>query len=94
MAFQFAIENPHIRADVIEIGEFPALMAALQVTSVPKVFFDGVHSHELLGGSQDLRSYERIFLRHVLKAAGALTGESEVQALPEQMPPLFGSELV
>jgi len=83
-----------VRADVIEIGEFPALMAALDVKSVPKVYFDGVHSHELLGGSQDLRNYERIFLRHVLKAAGALTADSEGQALPEQIPPLFGSTLM
>jgi predicted DsbA family dithiol-disulfide isomerase len=36
VAYQMAMESPHIRADVVEITEFPHLAQRYQVRGVPK----------------------------------------------------------
>lgn len=40
MAHAFAIENEHIRADMIEISEFPYLANKYQVQGVPKTLIN------------------------------------------------------
>jgi glutaredoxin-like protein len=45
-AYQFAMENPLIRADVIEVTEFPYLGQKYNVSGVPKVVINEKHSFE------------------------------------------------
>lgn len=41
LAYRLAIESPHVRADVIEIAEFPLLAMEYQVTGVPLTVING-----------------------------------------------------
>jgi NADH-dependent peroxiredoxin subunit F len=45
-AHQFAFVNDRIRADMVEIAEFPHLAQKYGVTSVPKTFINDAHSFE------------------------------------------------
>jgi glutaredoxin-like protein len=62
LAHQFAMENPHIKADMIEISEFPELAVKYNVMGVPKIVIN--ETVELLGLQP-----EEEFLRHVEAAA-------------------------
>lgn len=58
-----ALENPLIRADVVEVQEFPHLARIYQVSAVPKVVIN--RAVEFVGAQP-----EPVFLRYVLTAAG------------------------
>ena len=61
MAHQFAIENEHITADVVEVSEFIDMAQRYQVQGVPKtVVNDRI---EIMGALPEPR-----FLQEVLKA--------------------------
>jgi predicted DsbA family dithiol-disulfide isomerase len=57
-----ALESPHIRADVIEIGEFPRLAQRYQVRGVPTTV---LNEQTLVVGAMD----ERMLLEQVMKVA-------------------------
>lgn len=59
-----AMENPHIRADVIEASEFPHLVAKYKVMGVPKTVIN--ERVEFAGAVPENR-----FLAEVLKAQKA-----------------------
>jgi glutaredoxin-like protein len=65
LAHAVAMENPRIRADVIEVEEFPYLAETYQVRGVPKTVFDGVA--EIVGAVPP-----DAFVRKVLTVAGRL----------------------
>lgn len=46
-AHRLALENSHIRADMIDTGMFPPLAVKYNVSSVPKIVIN--EKHELLG---------------------------------------------
>jgi glutaredoxin-like protein len=62
LAHQFAMENPHIRAEMIEISEFPQLAVKYNVMGVPKTVIN--ETRELLGMQS-----EDEFLRQVTAAS-------------------------
>lgn len=62
-AHQMAIESDHVRADAVEITEFPQLASRYMVRGVPKVVINEVGSFE---GAVP----PSIFVAHVLRAAG------------------------
>jgi glutaredoxin-like protein len=62
LAHQFAMENPHIRAEMIEISEFPQLAVKYNVMGVPKTVIN--ETRELLGMQP-----EDEFLRQVTAAS-------------------------
>jgi len=47
LAHQFAMENPHIRADMVEVSEFPQLGVKYNVMGVPKTIIN--ENIELIG---------------------------------------------
>jgi glutaredoxin-like protein len=57
-AYQFAMENPLIRTDVIEVTEFPYLGQKYNVMGVPKVVINEKHSFE--GALPEEQFLERI----------------------------------
>jgi predicted DsbA family dithiol-disulfide isomerase len=57
-----ALESPHVRADVIEISEFPRLAQRYQVRAVPTTVFN---EQTLVVGAMD----ERMLLEQVMKVA-------------------------
>ncbi len=61
MAHKMALANPHIRADVVEISEFPQLAQRYQVRAVPKVVINERIQFE---GALP----ERAFVEQVLRA--------------------------
>lgn len=62
LAHQFAIENPHVRADMIDVAEFPHLGQKYAVMGVPKVIInERVEFTGLLPEDQ--------FLQHVIVAS-------------------------
>jgi glutaredoxin-like protein len=62
LAHQFAIENPHVRADMIDVAEFPHLGQKYAVMGVPKVVInERVEFTGLLPEDQ--------FLQHVMVAS-------------------------
>jgi len=63
-AYQFAMENKHIRADVVEISEFPHLAQKYEVMGVPKVVINDSKSFE---GALP----EAMFLDHIEEALKA-----------------------
>jgi len=66
LAHQFAMENPNIKADMIEINEFPQLAIKYNVMSVPKTVIN--ETRELLGMQP-----EEEFLRQVTAASRPLS---------------------
>jgi glutaredoxin-like protein len=62
LAHQFAMENPNIKADMIEINEFPQLAIKYSVMGVPKIVIN--ETRELLGLQP-----EEEFLRQIAAAA-------------------------
>ena len=60
LAFQFAIENDHVRSDAIEATEFPEWTAKYRVHAVPKTVVNGSFS---IDGSLP----EERFLDEILK---------------------------
>ena len=62
LAHQFAMENPNIKADMIEISEFPQLAVKYNVMGVPKIVIN--ETRELLGMQP-----EDEFLRQVTAAS-------------------------
>jgi predicted DsbA family dithiol-disulfide isomerase len=62
LAHQFAMESPHIQADMIEVSEFPQLVVKYGVMGVPKAVIN--ENHELVGLQP-----EEEFLRQVQAAA-------------------------
>lgn len=80
LAHAVAMENPHIRADVVEVEEFPYLAQTYQVRGVPKTVFNGFM--ELTGAVP-----QEAFVQKLLTAAGRLDLLPKVEALqkkPEQ----------
>ena len=62
-AQRLAVASDKVKADCIEVSEFPDLAERYDISGVPKaVFNDG---HELVGAAP-----EEIFLQHVLEAGG------------------------
>jgi glutaredoxin-like protein len=64
LAHQFALESPHIRAEMIESTEFPDLSNRYNVYGVPKTIVNETVSFEGLVPEEE-------FLEHVLKAIKA-----------------------
>jgi glutaredoxin-like protein len=62
LAHQFAMENPHIQSDMVEVSEFPQLGVKYNVTGVPKTVIN--ENIELVGLQP-----EEEFLRQVQAAA-------------------------
>ncbi len=52
MAHRLALENPRIRADMVESATFPYLAQRYSVTGVPRIVVNGVH---FLDGAQPLQ---------------------------------------
>ncbi|GBD10525.1 hypothetical protein HRbin23_00169 [bacterium HR23] len=65
LAHAVAMENPRIRADVVEVEEFPYLAQTYQVRGVPKTVFNGFA--ELVGAVPP-----EAFLQKLLTAVGRL----------------------
>lgn len=63
MAHAATLENPHIRADVVEVEEFPALARMYNVRGVPKTVVNQVV--QFVGAVP-----EDTFIAKVLQAAG------------------------
>ena len=66
LAHQFAMENPNIKADMIEINEFPQLAVKYNVMGVPKIVIN--ETRELLGMQP-----EEEFLRQITAAQRPLS---------------------
>ena len=47
LAHRIALENPKVKADMVEAGTFPELASHYQVTGVPKTIIN--EDHELVG---------------------------------------------
>ena len=62
LAHQAAVENGHVTADVVEIGEFPDLAAQYHVRGVPKIVMND--TVELVGAQP-----EAAFVDSILRAA-------------------------
>jgi hypothetical protein len=62
MAHKFAVENDLIRADVIDLNEFPQLAIKYSVMGVPKIVVN--EKIEFVGAVP-----ENMFLEHVLLGA-------------------------
>lgn len=62
-AHQMAVESDHIRADAVEITEFPQLASRYLVRGVPKVVLNDTAAFE---GAVP----PEVFAAHVLRAAG------------------------
>jgi len=74
LAHQMALESPRIRADMIEIQEFPHLAQRYNVQGVPKIVINEKTSIE---GTPP----ESLLLLHILKASGDLTPDEDKQFL-------------
>ena len=61
LTHKFAIENPNIRADMVEITEFPHIANKYSVYGVPKTIINGGHGIE---GAVP----EHVFLEHLLSS--------------------------
>ena len=61
LTHKFAIENPNIRADMVEITEFPHIANRYSVYGVPKTVINGGHGIE---GAVP----EHVFLEHLLSS--------------------------
>ncbi len=61
LTHKFAIENPNIRADMVEITEFPHIANKYSVYGVPKTVINGGHGIE---GAVP----EHVFLEHLLSS--------------------------
>ena len=72
LAHQMAIESPRVRADMVEIQEFPHLAQRYNVQGVPNIVINETTSIE---GAPP----ETLLLLHILKASGNLTPEEERQ---------------
>lgn len=59
-----AMENPHIRAHMVDAAEFPELSQQYQVSSVPLTVIDGRTTVTFLGKYPEAR-----FVAELLKAA-------------------------
>lgn len=77
LTHQFALENPWIRADVIEATEFPQLAARYQVYAVPRLV---INEGYFIEGALP----EPVIIRHLLSALGleGAMGETEATAAP------------
>jgi hypothetical protein len=76
LAYQFALENDHIRADAIEATEFPDWVTKYRVHAVPKTV---INESFYIEGSLP----EELFLDEILRAiqpSGAAAGDDA--ALP------------
>lgn len=67
LAYQFAMENDLIRADGIEVSEFPDVAGKYRVYAVPKTVIN--ESASIEGGLP-----EEFFLEEVLKGVGSTQG--------------------
>lgn len=72
LAHQVALESPHIRADMVEIQEFPHLVQRYNVQGVPITVINESTSIE---GALP----ESLLLLHILKASGDITADEEQQ---------------
>jgi glutaredoxin-like protein len=63
VAHQMAVESEHVRADAVEITEFPQLASRYQVRGVPKVVLNDASGFEGAVPAD-------VFVAHVLRAAG------------------------
>lgn len=73
MAHAMAVENPRIKADVVEAQEFPHLAQTYMVSAVPKTVINNVV--EVMGAVP-----EAVLLQKVLVAAGREDLLPEAQA--------------
>ncbi len=72
LAHQMAVESPRVRADAVEISEFPHLAQKYGVMGVPKVV---INERTTIEGEVP----ESVFLLHVREASGDLTPEEAAQ---------------
>ena len=83
-AFQMALANPHIKAEVIEVNEFPNLAQRYNVTAVPLTV---IEDRIAIPGAVP----EKALVEQVLKAAGSPAAQpSDVRgptSSPEEKPP-------
>jgi hypothetical protein len=76
-----ALENPLIKAEVVEAQEFPYLAQSFRVSAVPKTVINKVV--EVLGAVP-----EAVMLQKVLTAAGREDLLKELEAPPETSGPV------
>lgn len=69
-----AMENPRIKADVVEIQEFPLLSQRFNITGVPKTVIN--NRVQFVGAAS-----ESVFVDKVLEAAGVPLEERQVPSL-------------
>jgi glutaredoxin-like protein len=62
LSCKFAIENPNVKADIIEVAEFPYLAQKYSVMGVPKIVIN--ERTELVGAVPEAQ-----FVAHILQAA-------------------------
>jgi glutaredoxin-like protein len=74
LAHAFAMENPNIVADVVEVQEFPMLVQRYMVSGVPKTVIN--NSVQFVGAVS-----EEAFVDKVLEAAGVSIEEQKAPAL-------------
>jgi glutaredoxin-like protein len=95
-AHKMALESPHIRADIVEISEFPRLAQRHQVRGVPTTVFNG---QTLMVGAMD----ERMLLEQVMKVAegaglpppsGQAGPTTPAPETPQQQQPPGGGRLI
>jgi predicted DsbA family dithiol-disulfide isomerase len=91
-----ALESPHIKADVIEVGEFPRLAQRYQVRGVPTTV---LNERTLVVGAMD----EHMLMEQVMKVAegaglpppsGQAGPTTAAPELPQQQRPPGGGGLV
>jgi glutaredoxin-like protein len=82
VAHLMALESPRVKADVIEIQEFPDLAGLYRVMGVPKTVIND--SVQFTGAVS-----EEVFVRRVLQAVGAEEPDvDEVEAVSDQTTPI------
>ncbi|MBI4312819.1 MAG: thioredoxin family protein [Chloroflexi bacterium] len=81
MAYALAMDNPNVRADVVEVQEFPILAQRYMISGVPKTVIN--NKVQFVGAVP-----EQTLMDYVLKAVGADAKEqpSKVQVAPEVGP--------
>ena len=76
-AHAFAIANPHVKAEVVEVQEFPQMAQAYGVSGVPKTVIND--KAEFVGAVPD-----EIFVNAILQTLGKDEVDWEAEAEKEQ----------
>ena len=81
MAYAMAKESSHVKADVVEVQEFPQLAQRYMVRGVPKtVINDAV---EFVGAVP-----EEVFLQHILQAISDVESDGDEGQVSDQITPI------